>query len=176
VGVTSTLPFPFHHLFCSTSLVFGSSTLFKMPLQWAITFPICCVDASPPRPGSYISGPATATSQPFSIALAAQDIQMMNIKPRRVSGVGFAIPFLNIRARTVHRFEGEGNLRSGLRLADGAMPRLPATAAPRSERMSPNRLLATTTLKLFRVLHEQGRIGHQCGTVAFTSDIPSRFL
>src|SRR5208283_2528379 len=41
----------------------------------------------------------------------------------------------------------EGNIRSGLRLADGAMPRVPAHAGPRSERISPNRLEATTTSK-----------------------------
>ena len=36
----------------------------------------------------------------------------------------------------------------GLRLPEGAMPMVPVTAGPRSERMSPNRLLATTTSKL----------------------------
>src|SRR5271165_5895086 len=39
----------------------------------------------------------------------------------------------------------EGNFRSGLMLADGAMPIDPATAGPRSDRMSPNRLEPTTT-------------------------------
>ncbi|CFW34110.1 Uncharacterised protein [Bordetella pertussis] len=32
-----------------------------------------------------------------------------------------------------------------MRLADGAMPMVPVQAGPRSERMSPNRLDATTT-------------------------------
>src|SRR6187402_3403218 len=39
----------------------------------------------------------------------------------------------------------EGNSRSGLRLADGAMPMVPVQAGPRSERMSPKRLEPTTT-------------------------------
>ena len=39
----------------------------------------------------------------------------------------------------------EGTRRVGLRFADGAMPIVPAQAGPRSDRMSPNRLLATTT-------------------------------
>ncbi|CKR99669.1 Uncharacterised protein [Mycobacterium tuberculosis] len=38
-------------------------------------------------------------------------------------------------------------MRSGLRLALGAMPMVPVQAGPRSDRMSPNRLLATTTSK-----------------------------
>src|SRR5690349_4331434 len=41
----------------------------------------------------------------------------------------------------------EGKLRSGFRLADGAMPIVPVQAGPRSDRMSPNRLDATTTSK-----------------------------
>ena len=39
----------------------------------------------------------------------------------------------------------DGAVRSGFRLAPGARPMDPATAGPMSERMSPNRLLATTT-------------------------------
>src|SRR3954465_9253569 len=39
----------------------------------------------------------------------------------------------------------EGNSRSGLRLADGAMPMVPVHAGPRSERMSPKRFEPTTT-------------------------------
>src|SRR5215217_2451630 len=41
----------------------------------------------------------------------------------------------------------DGNPPSGLRLAEGAIPMLPAIAAPRSLRMSPKRLEATTTSK-----------------------------
>ncbi|MCY1217816.1 hypothetical protein D9M72_297460 [compost metagenome] len=41
--------------------------------------------------------------------------------------------------------KSDGNLRSGFRLALGAMPMVPVQAGPRSERMSPNRLEATTT-------------------------------
>jgi hypothetical protein len=39
----------------------------------------------------------------------------------------------------------DGKVRVGSRLADGAMPMLPATAAARSLRMSPNRFDATIT-------------------------------
>src|ERR671933_344208 len=39
----------------------------------------------------------------------------------------------------------EGYSRSGLMLADGAIPIEPTTAGPRSDRMSPNRFEATTT-------------------------------
>src|SRR5487761_2410166 len=39
----------------------------------------------------------------------------------------------------------EGKMRSGLMLAEGAMPIEPATAGPRSDRMSPNRFDPTTT-------------------------------
>src|SRR6266545_3727801 len=42
----------------------------------------------------------------------------------------------------------EGKLPSGLILPDGAMPIVPVQAGPRSERMSPNRLDATTTLNV----------------------------
>src|SRR6202023_1045365 len=42
----------------------------------------------------------------------------------------------------------DGNLRSGLILPDGAMPMVPVQAGPRSDRMSPNRFDATTTLNL----------------------------
>lgn len=38
-----------------------------------------------------------------------------------------------------------GKVPSGLMLAEGATPMVPVQAGPRSERMSPNRLLATTT-------------------------------
>src|SRR5437764_5656101 len=41
----------------------------------------------------------------------------------------------------------DGYFRSGLMLPDGAMPIVPVQAGPRSERMSPNRFDATTTLK-----------------------------
>ncbi|MOA48384.1 hypothetical protein D3C78_1711200 [compost metagenome] len=39
----------------------------------------------------------------------------------------------------------EGNLRDGFRLAVGAIPRLPDSAAARSDRMSACRLVATIT-------------------------------
>ena len=51
----------------------------------------------------------------------------------------------------------EGNLRSGLMLADGAMPIVPVQAGPRSERMSPNRLEPTTTSNQSGLQHEMRR-------------------
>src|SRR5512141_929001 len=39
----------------------------------------------------------------------------------------------------------DGNSRSGLRFAEGAMPMVPVQAGPRSERMSPKRFEPTTT-------------------------------
>ena len=42
----------------------------------------------------------------------------------------------------------DGCSRVGLMLADGAMPIVPVQAGPRSLRMSPNRLLATTVSKI----------------------------
>src|SRR6185437_16196444 len=42
----------------------------------------------------------------------------------------------------------DGNLRSGLMLPDGAMPIVPVQAGPRSDRISPNRFEATTTLNV----------------------------
>ena len=44
--------------------------------------------------------------------------------------------------------------RSGLMFAEGAMPIVPHTAGPRSDRMSPNRFEPTTTSKHSRPLHE----------------------
>src|SRR5690625_5374254 len=41
----------------------------------------------------------------------------------------------------------EGYWRVGFRLADGATPMVPVQAGPKSERMSPKRLEATTTSK-----------------------------
>ena len=54
----------------------------------------------------------------------------------------------------------EGKSRSGLRLAEGAMPIVPVQAGPRSERMSPNRLEATTTSNRVRGAAPNGRPAH----------------
>ncbi len=48
----------------------------------------------------------------------------------------------------------DGNCRSGLMLPDGAMPMVPVQAGPRSDRMSPNRLEATTTSNQSGLQHE----------------------
>ena len=48
----------------------------------------------------------------------------------------------------------DGYSRSGLRLAEGAMAIVPVQAGPRSERMSPNRLEATTTSNRSGLLDE----------------------
>ena len=47
-----------------------------------------------------------------------------------------------------------GKRRSGLRLPEGAMPIVPVTAGPRSERMSPNRLLADHDVEARRAADE----------------------
>src|SRR6218665_2901303 len=44
-------------------------------------------------------------------------------------------------------WNSDGMAGGGFRLALGAMPMVPVQAGPRSLRMSPNRLLATTTSK-----------------------------
>src|ERR671918_201056 len=43
--------------------------------------------------------------------------------------------------------KSDGYTRSGLMLADGAIPMVPVAAGPRSERMSPKRFDPTTTSK-----------------------------
>ena len=63
----------------------------------------------------------------------------------------------------------EGKRRSGLRLAEGAMPIVPVTAGPRSDRMSPKRLLATTTSKLDGPAHEMG--GQDVDVVLLGGDV-----
>jgi hypothetical protein len=60
----------------------------------------------------------------------------------------------DVRRRAVHRLEQRGELASGLMLPEGAMPMVPVQAGPRSDRMSPNRLEATTTSKRVRIQHE----------------------
>ena len=61
---------------------------------------------------------------------------------------GFAIPLPAIsRAEPWTGSNMEGFFRSGSRLIEGAIPMHPAMAPPRSVRMSPKRLLATTTPK-----------------------------
>ena len=70
------------------------------------------------------------------------------IAPDQISRSGWRCPCRRCRApsRAPAR-TATGTLRSGLRLADGAMPIVPVQAGPRSDRMSPNRLVATTTSK-----------------------------
>ena len=52
----------------------------------------------------------------------------------------------DVGRRAVHGLEQSTEIsRSGLMFADGAMPMVPQTAGPRSERMSPNRFEPTTT-------------------------------
>jgi hypothetical protein len=68
-------------------------------------------------------------------------------RPDHGDGVGDALP-RDVRAPSHAPVRtATGSLRSGLMLADGAMPIVPVQAGPRSERMSPNRLEATTTSK-----------------------------
>ena len=68
-----------------------------------------------------------------------------SITPDQNVPIGLAMPLpMMSKAEPWIGSNMEGNLRSGLRLAVGAMPSEPASAAARSDRMSACRLVATT--------------------------------
>ena len=68
--------------------------------------------------------------------------------PDQIMAIGLAMPWPAMSgAEPCTGSNSEGKVRSGLRLAEGAMPMVPVHAGPRSDRMSPNRLEATTTSK-----------------------------
>ena len=68
--------------------------------------------------------------------------------PHQIWPMGLAICFPAMSgAEPCTGSNSDGNVPSGLRFALGAMPIVPVHAGPRSLRMSPNRLLATTTSK-----------------------------
>ena len=73
-------------------------------------------------------------------------IEHQRPRPDLADRIGDALA-RDVGRRAVHRLEQRGNSRSGLMFADGAMPIVPQTAGPRSDRMSPNRFEPTTTSK-----------------------------
>ncbi len=83
------------------------------------------------------SSAAPASRSPRKSSIIAAD---------QISAIGLAMPCPAMSgADPWIAWNRLGCRRVGSRFALGAMPRLPAMAAPRSVRMSPNRLLATTT-------------------------------
>jgi hypothetical protein len=84
--------------------------------------------------------------------------------PDQIWPMGLAMPLPgDVRGAAVHRLEQAGEGASGLMLAEGATPMVPVQAGPRSERMSPNRLLATTTSNQSGA-SRSWRSGCRCGT------------
>src|ERR1017187_9488157 len=84
---------------------------------------------------------------PFHACAAAGSPRCCNIiAPDQICAMGLAIPFPAMSgAEPCTGSNMEGYCRSGLRLAEGANPMEPTTAAPRSDKISPNRFDATTT-------------------------------
>ena len=76
----------------------------------------------------------------------AQEVEHHRARPDHGDRVGDALAG-DVRRRTMHRLEQrrEGAIR--IEVGRRAMPMVPVHAGPRSERMSPNRLEATTTSK-----------------------------
>lgn len=70
------------------------------------------------------------------------------IAPLQIMAIGLAMFLPKMSgAEPCTGSNSDGKLRSGFRLADGAMPMVPVQAGPRSDKISPNRLEATTTSK-----------------------------
>src|SRR5207253_1630137 len=115
----------------------------------AIALPISEVLALPPM--SRVRGPsrttvsmARTTASPACLSPRCSSI----MAPDQICPTGLAMPWPAISgADPCTGSNIEGYSRSGLRLADGAIPMVPVTAGPRSERMSPNRFDPTTTSK-----------------------------
>src|SRR5580692_1298783 len=124
---------------------YGSATA---DISCATASPTSRVLARPPRSGVCMSGLSSTASKAFSTALAAfGSPRCSNIMaPDQIWAMGLAMPFPAMSgAEPCTGSNMEGNCRSGLRLAAGAKPIEPTTAAARSDKMSPNRFEATTT-------------------------------
>jgi len=110
----------------------------------AVTSP---VRAEPPRSGG--STPAAVVASMAASTRAAQVSRprwRSSRAPLPIAPNGSAIPFPAMSgALPCTGSNMLGALRSGFRFALAAMPRLPASALPRSDRMSACRLDATTT-------------------------------
>src|SRR6056297_1607989 len=95
-------------------------------------------------PAARVSRSARMTSSPQSGKPSCSSI----IAPHHIWPIGLAIPcpaMSGAEPCTGSNMEGYSLL--GLIFAEGAIPILPAIAGPRSVRISPNRLLPTTTSK-----------------------------
>ena len=109
------------------------------------------------RDGAAVASMA-AISRPPRLG-GVEVVEHQRDRPEHADGVGETLA-RDVGGRAVHRLEhARGARGSGSRLADGAMPMLPVTAAARSLRMSPNRLLATITSKRLRAQHQLRRQG-----------------
>src|SRR5437773_10382180 len=84
------------------------------------------------------------------------------IAPHQICPIGLAIALPAMSgAEPCTGSNSDGYSRSGLMLAEGAMPIVPAQAGPRSERMSPKRLEATTTSNQSGCRSEERRVGKE---------------
>ena len=102
--------------------------------------PMSRVRGPPPWPSSDSIAPtmaAAASHSPRCSSIIAPDqIWPMGLQ-MRLPAMSGALPWTGSNM--------EGAVLAGLMLAEGAMPMEPATAGPRSDRMSPKRLEPTTT-------------------------------
>src|SRR5437868_12801845 len=114
----------------------------------AIACPKSLVLALPPISGVRTPDFANTVSMALStMSAASSSCKWRSIMaPDQICATGFAIPRPAMSgAEPCTGSNIDGYFRSGLRLADGANPMDPTTAAPRSDKMSPSRLEATTT-------------------------------
>src|SRR5215469_10904251 len=106
------------------------------------------VAALPPMSGVRTSDVASTAAIALSIASAASPSPRWRsiIAPDQIWATGLAtcLPAMS-GADPCTGSNMEGYSRSGLRFPEGARPIDPTTPAPRSDKMSPNRLEATTT-------------------------------
>ncbi len=110
--------------------------------------PHSAVEARPPMSRVRAAGSAMTVSIAAMIDAAASGWPRWSsiIAADQIWPIGFAIPCPAMSgAEPCTGSNIDGAVRSGLMLADGAMPMEPATAGPRSDRMSPKRFEPTTT-------------------------------
>src|ERR1700722_6327475 len=121
----------------------------RQPSAATMAAPSSRVEALPPRSG--VRGPdlsaSTRAIAPSTAAAAAASPRCVSIIAAvQIWPMGLAMPFPAMSgAEPCTGSNIEGNSRSGLMLAPGAMPIEPTTAGPRSDKMSPNRFEPTTT-------------------------------
>ena len=103
----------------------------------------------PPMSGVAIPFARAAFIAPMTRSPASGNPRCSSIiAAHQICPIGLAIPLPAMSgAEPWTGSNMEGYFCSGFRFAEGAIPMLPAMAGPRSDRMSPNRLLPTTTSK-----------------------------